>query len=121
MKQQKTHLFDDPKNVTRLIRLLSAICAMLFALDFILVRHGSHPLDSSPGFYAFYGFVACVLLVIIAKWLRVVLMRPENYYQNEIRKNEIRQKEMQQQENLSNKTSQEPTQHKNGRHDNAAP
>jgi hypothetical protein len=32
------------------------------------------------GFYAFYGFVACVLLVLIAKQMRKVLMRKEDYY-----------------------------------------
>jgi hypothetical protein len=32
------------------------------------------------GFYAIYGFVACVLLVVIAKELRKLLMRDENYY-----------------------------------------
>jgi len=79
MKQRK-HLFDDAKNVIRLIRLLSAICALLFVLDFILHRHSSHPLESIPGFYPLFGFVGCVLLVLIAKWMRLFLKRPETYY-----------------------------------------
>ena len=32
------------------------------------------------GFYAGYGFVACVLLVLIAKEMRKLLMRREDYY-----------------------------------------
>ena len=32
------------------------------------------------GFYGIFGFVACVALVLIAKQLRRVLMRPEDYY-----------------------------------------
>ena len=32
------------------------------------------------GFYAIYGFVACVLLVVLAKVMRKVVMRPETYY-----------------------------------------
>jgi hypothetical protein len=78
--KQKNHLFDQPKNVTRLIRLLSAICVILVALDFIVHRHISHPLENIPGFYPLYGFIGCVLLVVIAKWLRSLLMRPQDYY-----------------------------------------
>ncbi len=77
---KKQHLFDEPKNVSRLIRILLAICFVLFALDFILHRHSYHPLESIPGFYPIYGFIGCVLLVVIAKWLRTLLMRPEDYY-----------------------------------------
>ena len=32
------------------------------------------------GFYAVYGFVACVLLVLLAKEMRKVLIRKEDYY-----------------------------------------
>jgi hypothetical protein len=32
------------------------------------------------GFYAAYGFFACVVLVLMAKVLRLVLKRPEDYY-----------------------------------------
>jgi hypothetical protein len=36
-----------------------------------------------PGFYAFYGFVACFALVLAAKQLRRLLMRPERYYEDQ--------------------------------------
>jgi hypothetical protein len=77
----KKHLFDKPENVSLIIRWLMALCAILFALDFILQRQYSHAWESLPGFYALFGFIGCVLLVIIAKWLRTLLMRPTNYYQ----------------------------------------
>jgi len=32
------------------------------------------------GFYALYGFVACVLLVLLAKEMRKLVMRNEDYY-----------------------------------------
>ena len=32
------------------------------------------------GFYPIYGFVACVLLVLTAKVMRLVLKRDESYY-----------------------------------------
>jgi hypothetical protein len=32
------------------------------------------------GFYSVYGFVACVLLVLLAKEMRKLLIRKEDYY-----------------------------------------
>ena len=84
---QKKHLFDDPKNVSRLIRSLAVMCATLFALDFVLDRHTSHPLESVPGFYAIYGFIGCVVLVVVAKGMRHFLMRSEDYYDNDLDNN----------------------------------
>jgi hypothetical protein len=52
----------------------------LLLLDFVLHRHISHSWEHLPGFYAFYGFVACVLLVLVAKEMRTVLKRREDYY-----------------------------------------
>jgi hypothetical protein len=36
--------------------------------------------EKIPAFYAIYGFVACVVLVVIAKRMRKVVIRKENYY-----------------------------------------
>lgn len=79
-KDDKTYLFDNPRNVTRLLRGFYVICAILFITDFIVHRHIVHPWENFPGFYAIYGFVACVLLVVVAKEMRKVLMRKEDYY-----------------------------------------
>ena len=43
-------------------------------------RHTTHGWEGLWGFYAIYGFVGCALLVIIAKYLRKVLMRDEDFY-----------------------------------------
>lgn len=83
MSREKKHVFDKPENVRRLLHGLYAICGLLFALDFILHRHVEHPLEQMIGFYPVYGFVGCVLLVLIAKWMRTFLMRDEHYYDRE--------------------------------------
>lgn len=77
---EKQHIFDKPQNVNRLLRVFYAICGLLFVLDFILHRHVYHSWESTPAFYAIFGFVACVALVLIAKEMRKVLMRKEDYY-----------------------------------------
>lgn len=82
MKQhdQRKHLFDNPRNVSLLLRTLYFICACLFTLDFVLHRHISMRWENIPGFYALFGFIACVTLVLVAKQMRKILMRKENYY-----------------------------------------
>ncbi|WDE09036.1 hypothetical protein SG34_030125 [Thalassomonas viridans] len=91
--QEREHLFDKPENVRRVIRLLVAVCVLLFGLDFILHRHSSHPWEYIPGFYAYYGFIGCVLLVVIAKWLRLVVKRPEDYYRQEEQDNGVKREQ----------------------------
>jgi len=78
--KRKQHLFDDPLNVKRAIYLLYAICGITLLADFLVRRHIDHPWEGTIGFYAIYGFVACVLLVLIAKQMRKVLMRSDDYY-----------------------------------------
>ncbi|MCB1865307.1 MAG: hypothetical protein KDG50_07725 [Chromatiales bacterium] len=72
--------FDQPKNVRRILRVFYAICAILVALEFVVHRHIAHPWERLWSFYALFGFVACVLLVVIAKEMRKVVMRREDYY-----------------------------------------
>jgi len=76
----KAHVFDNPKNVRRVIYALYAACGLSIVAEFFVHRHVDHPLEVIFGFYAIYGSVACVLLVLIAKELRKVLMRGEDYY-----------------------------------------
>jgi len=80
MSEEKKHIFDDPKNVKRILHALYAICGLLFILDLVIHRHTIHLLEPIWGFYAIYGFVGCVVLVLVAKWMRTFLMRDEDYY-----------------------------------------
>ena len=87
--KEETHVFDNPRNVRRVIIALFTCCAVLFLSDAIFLVHHKHPSFEEGvfpaehwfGFYGVYGFVACVLLVLIAKQMRKVLMRAENYYE----------------------------------------
>jgi len=80
----------EPKNVRLVLRLLFTACAAVLLLDIVdlvlplvglhELRHAETSWEGLPGFYAIYGFVACVLLVLTAKELRKILMRKEDYY-----------------------------------------
>jgi len=83
MRNEKTHLFDNPHNVKRILRILYGCCAVLFVLDFVIHRHITHSWENLWGFYAIYGFVGCVILVLVATWIRKFIMRPEDYYDDE--------------------------------------
>jgi len=80
VSEKKTYLFDRPRNVQRILWLLYVCAAILLALDFVIHRHTEHPWEWLPGFYPAWGFVGCVVLVVAAKWLRRVIIRPEDYY-----------------------------------------
>ena len=77
----KRYLFDNPRNVRLVVRGLIAVCVILVGLDLVLHRHVAHPWEGVFAFYAVYGFVACVLLVLLAKEMRKLLMRDEDYYE----------------------------------------
>jgi hypothetical protein len=44
------------------------------------LRHVERSWEGFPGFYAIYGFAGCVFLVLVAKQMRKVVMRDEDYY-----------------------------------------
>lgn len=85
--KEEKHIFDNRENVKRLIKIFFSICFILFILDFIIHRHlsfeeGEFSVEEWSGFYAVYGFVACVVLVLVAKQMRKLLMRREDYYEH---------------------------------------
>lgn len=80
MSREKEYFFDSPSNVRRVLWVFYGICGLLVAADFVVHRHTEFRWEGLPGFYPLYGFVGCVILVFVAKWMRKLLMRPEDYY-----------------------------------------
>lgn len=71
---------DDRRNVDKLVYGLYAVCAVLLLIDPLVHKHGPFAIEQWWGFYGIYGFVGCVFLVLAAKVLRLIVMRPEGYY-----------------------------------------
>lgn len=69
-------------NSTTLKRVAYVILALTVLIDFVISRHHSYfPWDDIPGFSAVYGFVSCVLIVVVSKALgHFWLERSEDYY-----------------------------------------
>ena len=80
---EKRYWLDDPRNVTRIVWGLVAVCAGLFIADGFYDKHGPSAIERLFGFYAIFGFTVYVGLVLFAKWLRSFLMRPEDYYERD--------------------------------------
>ena len=58
------------------------ILVLLIIVDFIIPRHEIHFFgDKIPGFWSLFGFSACVVIIIVSKWLgKNGLMKDEDYY-----------------------------------------
>ena len=58
------------------------ILVLLVIVDFIIPRHEIHFFgDKIPGFWSLFGFSACVVIIIVSKWLgKNGLIKDEDYY-----------------------------------------
>lgn len=72
---------DEPRNVDRVVWGLYITCALVFLADLLYDKHPHFGVENLFGFHALYGFVGSVTLVLVAKQLRRVLMRDEDYYE----------------------------------------
>ena len=76
----KQYLFDKPRNVKILFLCYYSSLVLLLVWDLFIHKHPHFPWEEWPEFYAVYGFVACVALVIAAKYiLRPLVKRREDY------------------------------------------
>ena len=59
-----------------------AILILIIVVDFFIPRHEIHFIgDGIPGFWSLFGFVACILIILISKWIgHLGIMQDENYY-----------------------------------------
>lgn len=79
MKKELT-IFDKPKNVKRLLAGFYVSLGLLLVVDFFVQKHAEFPWEEAVNFFAVYGFISCVLLIFIAKALRLFVKRDESYY-----------------------------------------
>lgn len=81
MKPEKELTFlDSPGNRARVRKYFYISLVVLLIVDFFVSKHGHFSWESAPGFYAVYGFIACVSLIFLAKALRRLVKRGEDYY-----------------------------------------
>lgn len=64
------------------IRCCCAVLAILVVIDFFVDKHHAHTkVEHLPGFWAVFGFVACVVIILVSKWFgHLGIMTREDYY-----------------------------------------
>ena len=76
----KRYWLDRPGNINRLVYGLYALCAVLVLLDLLYHKHTYFSFEGWFGFFGWFGFIACVALVLLAKQMRKLVKRDEEYY-----------------------------------------
>ena len=74
--------FGDKQYARLRWRLLIAVLLLVFAADFFVERHGDHFWNHIPGWSAAFGFVSCVAIIFVSKFIghKGRIMRDEDYY-----------------------------------------
>lgn len=81
MNDRRKWWLDEPRNRDKVFYALCVLCTVLFAADFFYDKKGYFGFEAWPGFYAGYGFIAIIALVLLAKLLRRLVKRDEDYYE----------------------------------------
>jgi hypothetical protein len=77
---ERTSWLDRPGSTDKVFRALWVLCALLFLADAVYAKHPILAVEGWFGFYAVFGFVFSIGLLLLAKGLRRTLKRKEDYY-----------------------------------------
>lgn len=80
MNTEKKYWLDDPHNVKKIVYTLYTVCALLLGADLLYDKHTYFGFENWFGFFGLFGFIACCCLVLVAKVVRKLLKRKEDYY-----------------------------------------
>ncbi|HEY7689840.1 MAG TPA: hypothetical protein VH835_14165 [Dongiaceae bacterium] len=74
------HWLVRPATIRRLWHVSIAVLAVLVVLDLVVAHHPHFGIDGTFGFGAWFGFLACVALIVFARAVGGILKRPDTYY-----------------------------------------
>lgn len=74
------HWLVQPRTIRLLWWIFGAILVLTVVAQWWVHVHAHFTVDGWPAFYAGYGFLSCVGMVLFAKVLGWVLKRPDDYY-----------------------------------------
>ncbi len=80
MNEKRDYWLDKPANISKLIKAVILICIGLLLADLFYEKHPQVAVEYWFGFYGFYGFLVFCAIVIAGKYLRKLIMRDEDYY-----------------------------------------
>lgn len=72
---------EQPRTGKTIRNLFAFTLLLLVAVDLLSYKHPVFPFENLPGFYALFGFLSCLVIVVVSKLLgKYWLQRPEDYY-----------------------------------------
>lgn len=79
MSQQK-HWLTRPETIRKLWIVSVVVLALTVVAELFVHGHPHFGFDGWHAFYAVYGFITCVGMVVFAKLLGIFLKRKDTYY-----------------------------------------
>ncbi len=74
------HWLTRPATIRLLWRASTALLVLLVLIGLAIDKHPHFGIDGLPAFGAWFGFAACVVLVLASKAIGMLLKRPDTYY-----------------------------------------
>lgn len=84
MMSKLINFFGDKKYTKTRWRLLIVILVITLIADFLVERHAGHNFwDAIPGWGALFGFISCVLIIFVSKFIgkKGGIMKKEDFYE----------------------------------------
>jgi len=78
--KKEIDFFDKPENIKMIRRIFHSCLVVLVLLDLFISKHPHFIWENIPGFDAVCGFIACALIIAVAKTLGLLLKKKEDYY-----------------------------------------
>ena len=79
-EDEKLHWLLRPRTIRRLWIGSAVVLSLLVLADLLIHPHATFGIDGTFGFYAWYGLLTCMAMVLFAKVLGVLLKRPDTFY-----------------------------------------
>jgi hypothetical protein len=81
MSDEQKHWLVRPETIRMLWLVFGGILALTAVAGLFIEQYDHFGIEASFAFYAWYGFITCVGMVVLAKLLGIFLKRPDDYYQ----------------------------------------
>lgn len=80
LKDDVKGIFDNLRNVKLLKYFFYVLCLFVVIVDFFIEFYFYFDIEKFFVFYGLYGGIMCVVLVIVVKWMWIIVMWDEDYY-----------------------------------------
>jgi hypothetical protein len=79
-KDHEDYWLAWPRTIRMLWIVFIVVLALTVIADLFIDHDAVFGVDGTIGFYAWYGFLSCVVLIVAARGLGVLLKRQDDYY-----------------------------------------